>query len=94
MLVHLVVALLQSTTPAPPKPQTVATVVERDSTERRQREKKAPKRVEVTAEHLATAFKNPGAKDLLLLARNARTTQDSALLSYDATTFQRVSLPG
>jgi hypothetical protein len=47
--------------------------------------------MEVTAEHLATAFKDPAAREILLLARRARSTQDSALQSYDATTYQRVS---
>jgi hypothetical protein len=45
----------------------------------------------VTAEHLATAFKDNAARDILLLARDARMRQDSALLSYDATTYQRIS---
>jgi hypothetical protein len=45
----------------------------------------------VTAEVLATAFKDPTAKITLLHARAARMTQDSALVSYDAMSYQRIS---
>ena len=45
----------------------------------------------MTPEFLATAYKDAATKSLLLLARTARTTQDSALQSYDATTYQRIS---
>ncbi len=48
-------------------------------------------RIALTDELRASAFKDPGAKDLLLRARVARLKQDSALASYDATTYQRVS---
>jgi hypothetical protein len=103
MLVHLVAALLQLPTPTPtPAPQrpsvtpagAVADTADRDSTtgpHRRRREKRPPKRLDVTAEHLATAFKDNAARDILVLARDARMRQDSALLSYDATTYQRIS---
>jgi len=93
MLAHLVVALLlqattsdqpQAPTPPPPAP-------ERDSTTGYHRDKKPPKRIPVTAQHLATAFRDPGARAILALARDARTRQDSALRSYDATTYQRIS---
>ena len=92
MLIPLVVAFLQvapqvgqqsrapATTPATP-----------DSTTAGRRTKKPPKRIAVTAEHLATAFKDAPARELLLLARAARTRQDSALQAYDATTYQRIS---
>ena len=40
----------------------------------------------------ASAFKDPAARTLLLRARVARLKQDSALASYDATTYQRVSV--
>ena len=93
MLTHLVVALLQSTSPTPAaqQPAKAATAPERDSTTRRHRPKKEARRIAVTPEHLATAYKNPGARELLLLARNARMQQDSALQAYDATTYQRIS---
>jgi hypothetical protein len=48
-------------------------------------------RIPLTDAMRASAFKDPAAKDLLLRARVARLQQDSALLSYDATTYQRVS---
>jgi hypothetical protein len=46
----------------------------------------------VTAELLATAFKDPTAKATLLHARTARLTQDSALLAYDAMSYERISV--
>lgn len=49
------------------------------------------RRLPVTAQVLATAFRDPGAKLLLERAREARLAQDSALLAYDATTYQRIS---
>ncbi|OYV64005.1 MAG: hypothetical protein B7Z72_13900, partial [Gemmatimonadetes bacterium 21-71-4] len=51
----------------------------------------APRRIPVTPELLRTAFKDPEARTLLLRARAARMTQDSALLSYDAMSYQRIS---
>lgn len=48
-------------------------------------------RIPLTDALRASAFKDPGARTLLLRARAARLTQDSALASYDATTYQRVS---
>ena len=50
-----------------------------------------PKRIPLTEEHLRTAFKSPLARRLLERARAARMSQDSALLSYEATAYQRVS---
>ena len=54
--------------------------------------RRGPRRIPVTAEHLATAFRDAGARELLLGARRARLSHDSALRSYDATTYQRVSV--
>jgi hypothetical protein len=51
---------------------------------------KAPRR-EVTAKDLASAFKDPAAKTLLERARVARLGQDSALVAYDAQSYQRIS---
>lgn len=45
----------------------------------------------VTADLLATAFKDPTAKRTLLHARAARLTQDSTLTAYDAMSYQRIS---
>lgn len=50
-----------------------------------------PRRVPVTEEHLRTAFTSPAARTLLLRARSARLSQDSALMSYDATAHLRIS---
>jgi hypothetical protein len=100
MLAHLVAALLQVPSSAPQAPvsasaQATADTVERDSSTsahgRRRRERKPPKRVAVTAEHLATAYRDATARSILLLAREARLRQDSSLASYDATTYQRIS---
>ena len=46
----------------------------------------------VTAEDQRTAFKDATAKTTLLRARVARLTQDSALVAYDAMSYQRVSV--
>ena len=98
MLIPLIAALLQAAPQAPaPSPKAPHAMTARDSSRARrdslrtQRENRPPKHLEVTAEHLATAFKDPEAREILLLARRARTTQDSALQSYDATTYQRIS---
>ncbi len=53
---------------------------------------RAPRRVEVTPEMARTAFASAGAKSLLERARVARVTQDSALASYKAKAFQRLTL--
>ena len=93
MLVHLAAAFLQVATPAPAQSPTAAPASqpERDSTTDRHRDRKPAKRVPVTDAHRATAFRDPGARAVLALARAARMRQDSALQAYDATTYQRVS---
>ncbi|MGH7653826.1 MAG: hypothetical protein ACREN6_04100 [Gemmatimonadaceae bacterium] len=48
-------------------------------------------RIPLTDALRASAFKDPAARTLLLRARVARLQQDSALASYDATTYQRIS---
>jgi len=49
------------------------------------------RRLPVTAEVLATSFRDATAREMLLRARAARMSQDSALNGYDATTYQRIS---
>ena len=49
-------------------------------------------RIPVTPALLASAFRDPEARTLLDRARVARLTQDSALQSYDATTYERISV--
>ena len=53
--------------------------------------RRRPKRIPVTPEHLRTAFKSELAHTLLERARQARLAQDSALMSYDATAYLRIS---
>ena len=86
MLVHLVAALLlQGATPDQPQaPAPPPAAPERDSATGHHRDRRPPKRIAVTAQHLATAFRDPAARAILGLAREARTRQDSALRSYDA----------
>src|SRR5688572_20716063 len=93
MLVHLAAAFLQVATPAPAQspPAAPASKPERDSTTDPHRDRKPAKRVPVTDAHRATAFRDPGARAILALARAARMRQDSALQAYAATTYQRVS---
>ncbi len=55
------------------------------------RERRPVRRIPVTAEHERTAFRDSSARTLLLRAREARMRQDSSLLSYDATAYQRLS---
>lgn len=62
-----------------------------DSDESDTGRRRAPKRIPVTAEHLRTAFSSPLARTLLERARAARMAQDSALTSYDATSYLRMS---
>jgi hypothetical protein len=50
-----------------------------------------PSRKPVTEQDLATAFKDAQAKSLLTRARIARLSQDSALVSYDVNSYQRIS---
>lgn len=54
--------------------------------------RRAPRRIAVTDEMRRTAFKDAGARELLLKARSARMTQDSLLVSYDAKSYQRISV--
>jgi hypothetical protein len=99
MLTHLLLVLAQATTAPASLPQAKApaspTATAGDSTEgerrRARREKKPPRRAELTPDHLATAFADGAARSILLVARVARQHQDSSLQSYDATTYQRIS---
>ena len=56
------------------------------------RPSREPRRVPVTPAALASAFKDPAAKALLLRARASRLVQDSLLASYAASTYQRLSV--
>lgn len=61
----------------------------RDDTANRRR---VPRHIDVTPQHIATAFRDPGAKLLLDRARVARLQQDTSLVSYDAKAYERVSV--
>lgn len=50
------------------------------------------RRPPVTPAVLASAFKDPRARELLLRAREARLTQDSTLTAYDANAYERMSV--
>jgi hemolysin secretion/activation protein ShlB/FhaC/HecB len=50
------------------------------------------KRPPVTPAVLASAFKDAGARELLLRARAARLVQDSTLTGYDANAYERMSV--
>ena len=83
----LVAALLQSAdTGRTSARDTVPAAATADSSPRR------TPRVTLTPGHLRTAFADAGARDLLAAARAARTRQDTSLNSYDATTYQRISV--
>jgi hypothetical protein len=47
--------------------------------------------IPLTPELRASAYRDPAARDIIARAREARLRQDSTLLSYDATTRQRIS---
>ncbi|HEX6052830.1 MAG TPA: hypothetical protein VFZ21_26370 [Gemmatimonadaceae bacterium] len=57
----------------------------------RDRDRPRRQRIPVTPELEASAFRDANARELLAKAREARMRQDSALLSYDATAYQRLS---
>jgi len=50
------------------------------------------KQIAVTPALLASAFRDPQARSLLTMARAARLDQDSALMGYDATSYERMSV--
>ena len=56
------------------------------------RDRRPPRRDSVTPELERSAFKDPAARELLHMARSARVRQDSGLQSYDAKTYQRISV--
>ena len=62
-----------------------------DDTTRRRRQRREPRRVPLTAAHLATAYRDATARTLIARARTARMEQDSTLRSYDAKSLQRIS---
>jgi hypothetical protein len=57
----------------------------------KERDRREPRRIPVTEGHLRTAFKSAEARSLLYRARVARLAMDSALKSYDASSYMRIS---
>ena len=64
----------------------------RDSTATDSSTRRNPKRLPVTAEVLATAFRDEAARELFNRAKLARITQDFSIQSYDAKVRQRISV--
>lgn len=98
MLAHLFVVLLhlpaqQVTQPARPATDSVRAAAAKSATDstKKKRAKKPPRRIPLTPALESSAFKDQEARKILLLARGARMSQDSALQGYDATTYQRIS---
>ena len=61
----------------------------RDSTRQATR---LARKLPITPAVLATAFRDPAARELLLRAREARMSQDSTLNGYDASAYERLSV--
>jgi hypothetical protein len=95
ILTFFVAAALQVQTPPPPTasrprrqpPKTIVRDSSADSTGRR-----APRRLAVTNDAIASAFKTPETRSLYEKARKARLAQDSAIRNYDAIARQRMSV--
>ena len=62
-----------------------------DTTRRRRGRREEPRRIPLTAAHLATAYRDATSRTLIERARAARMDQDSSLQNYDASAVQRVS---
>ncbi|HMA20537.1 MAG TPA: hypothetical protein VKO87_07015, partial [Gemmatimonadaceae bacterium] len=56
------------------------------------RARRRARQIALTPALLANAFKDPGARTLLAAARKARLEQDSSIIGYDATTYERMSV--
>ena len=80
-----------------PRQRRATLTIVKDSTdsaivaEQSRRRRGVSRRLPVTDRVMATAFRDATAGQLLERARAARMSQDSALLSYDATAYQRIS---
>lgn len=67
-------------------------VIRQEAIRARSRDRGPGRRDSVTPELERTAFIDAGARELLFRARVARMRQDSSLQSYDAKTYQRISI--
>ena len=86
----LTVLALSAVLQDPPKPATVV----RDSVPADSLRRNVPRRLAVTAELRASAFRDAAARELLDRARRVRIAQDSSITNYDATTRQRMTVRG
>ena len=89
MLFLALTAIALQQTPQQPVPDTARAAAPADTSREQRRE---PRRIPVTPELERTAFLDAPARELLLRARDSRLRQDTTLLSYDATAYQRVSM--
>ena len=94
VLAFLLPALAAAQPPAAPAARAdgAPAAARSDSTRRNGRQRPAPRRQTVTAELEQSAFADPLARSMLLRARSARLSQDSALRAYDAKTYQRLTV--
>lgn len=91
MLAFLAIPLLLAAQEPPPtRPDSVAEAGPADSAAAEPARDPLP-RLTVTAAHLASAFEDARARELLARARAARLQQDSAIVSYDAMAQTRFS---
>lgn len=73
--------------------QAIRDSIRYEALERRlDRESRAPRRIPLTPDLERSAFRDEQARILLLKAREARLSQDSALRAYDASAYQRLSV--
>ena len=70
----------------------IEAIIEEAKADTNNNRRRVPRHLTLTTAHLATAFKDPQAKELLERARIARLRQDTLLLAYDAKAYERVSV--
>jgi hypothetical protein len=88
---HLAFLALHLLVQASPAQRPPATAVH-DSTPKDSIRRNSPRRLPVTQQVLATAFHDQAARELFNRARALRMAHDSAIMSYEATARQRVSV--
>src|SRR3954465_2127793 len=92
LLLSAALGAQQQTRPVVAPPRKRATVVRDSSAPDSSTDRNAGRRRPVTAELMASAFKDRATRDLFEKARRARLGQDSANPTYDATARQRLSV--
>ena len=91
LIAALAASFQQQTGPKPRPSPVVLDSAGAPATAARDSTKHEGRRRPVTPELEATAFKDPLARATLLHARAARLSQDSALVAYDAMSYERIS---